>query len=246
MAVTTSTADRLPDWGRRDLLMAGVYASSRPCGGARSYIARAGDRPNARRETGAGVKPDRMEGLPRVDGRSLDDGADGLDDFGRGRTDPEVLVADDVARGHRGIHDHHRGMGDGLVGTFIANAVGVKDRAVGVMQEGVVDALLVTERGDPFRVVGAHGPDLGTKVLELVDVVLQLTELGAAEGSPDAAVEHQHDRAIGDRLGQRVLLAVDRRQAEVGRGIADPNWRRDRSPGRKEKRHRRCGGSTFG
>ncbi|WP_241255372.1 hypothetical protein [Candidatus Protofrankia californiensis] len=49
-------------------------------------------------------------------------------------------------------------------------------------------------------------------------------ELQVAVRAPGAAVEHDHDRTLGQQGAQRDVFAVDVGQGEVGRGCAD-GWR---------------------
>jgi hypothetical protein len=63
--------------------------------------------------------------------------------------------------------------------------------------------------------VRSDGHDRRTAIDELLMILTQLRQVLAAEGSKEAAQEHQHDVAVTKVLRQRPRCAVDVRQREV-------------------------------
>ena len=107
-------------------------------------------------------------------------------------------------------------------GFLVEDAVGLDGLAVGVGEEGELNALLVGEGGQHFRVVVADGRDLESSRLNVLLVRLQLHQLLLAERSPvRRADEHQRHGAVLEQLAQRTLLAGLVREGEVRGLLAD-------------------------
>lgn len=112
----------------------------------------------------------------------------------------------------------------------IDQAPGRDDLEFRIRKQWEADSLLTGKGRELVHGIRADGPDLDAQLLECVEVVLQLTELATAEGSPQTPVEDQQRGSLGLRQG--VGLAIRRLQLEGRRRVADLGYRARNQPRR--------------
>lgn len=101
-----------------------------------------------------------------------------------------VLVLPKVPNRTLGIDDHRRRVGD-LRFRWVDQTPAHDHLEIGIGEQRECDLVLRGICRQLFNRIRADGPDLGARFREAIQVILQLTELTTAIGSPETAIEDQ-------------------------------------------------------